>query len=90
MSIEVNLPPVLQALIDGVSRINVNGDTVGECLTEMLEKYPQLKLKLFNKNGKLPNGISIFINGENAFPEPLSRPVRDGDKIFISHIVLGG
>jgi len=90
MAIEINIPPVLQALVAGVSQIDVSGGTVGECFKEMVEKYPQLKAKLFNKRGKLPNGISIFINGENAYPEPLSRPVRDGDKIYISHIVLGG
>jgi molybdopterin converting factor small subunit len=90
MTVEINIPPVLQALVDGINRINVSGSTVGECLTEMVKKYPQLKAKLFNRRGKLPNGISIFINGENAYPGPLSRPVVDGDKIYISHIVLGG
>lgn len=90
MTVEINIPPVLQALVDGINRINVSGSTVGECLTEMVKKYPLLKPKIFNKRGKLPNGISIFINRENAYPEPLSRPVVDGDKIYISHIVLGG
>ncbi len=90
MTIQINIPPVLQALVGGVSRIDVNGATIGDCFNGMVKKYPQLKPKLFNKRGELPNGISIFLNGENAYPEPLSRPVRDGDKIHVSHIVLGG
>jgi molybdopterin converting factor small subunit len=90
MTIEINIPPVLQALVAGVSRIDVSGGTVGECFKEMVKKYPQLKPKLFNRRGELPKGINIFINGESAYPEPLSRPVRDSDKIHISHIVLGG
>jgi molybdopterin converting factor small subunit len=90
MTIEINIPPILQALVAGVSRIDVSGGTVGECFKEMVKKYPQFKPKLFTKVGKLRNGIQIFINGESAYPEPLSRPVRDGDKIHISHIVLGG
>ncbi|MBN1161120.1 MAG: MoaD/ThiS family protein [Dehalococcoidales bacterium] len=90
MTVEINIPPVFQAMVKGVHRIDVNGGTVGECLNEMAAKYPQLKAKLFNKRGKLPHGISIYINGENAFPKPLSKPVRPGDKIYISHIVLGG
>ena len=90
MAVEISIPPVLQALVNGINRIDVNGGTIGECLDEMVTKYPQLKTKLFNKRGKLPNGISIFLNGEDAFPEPLSRPVRSGDRIHISHIVLGG
>ncbi len=90
MTVEVNIPPVLQALVGGINRIEVRGSTVGECLNELAAKYPQLKAKLFTKRGELPKGISIFINSENAFPKPLSKPVRPGDKIYISHIVLGG
>ena len=73
MAIEINIPPVFQALVGGINRINVSGSTVGECLTEMVNQYPQLKPKLLIKPGKLPNGISIFINNENAYPEPLSQ-----------------
>lgn len=90
MAVEINIPPVLQALINGISRIDVNGVTVGECFKELLQKYPALKSKLHDKDGHLPKGINIFINGVSAYPDPLSKPVHDGDKIHISHVVLGG
>ncbi len=90
MVVEINIPPVLQALVNGISLINVSGATVGECLEEMLQQYPTLRSKLYDKKGKLPKGISIFLNGKSAYPNPLSKPVHDGDKIHISHIVLGG
>ena len=90
MTVEINIPPVLQALVNGVNQIDVRGGTVGECFSEMVKKYPQFKPKLFTQRGKLRNGIQIFINRENAYPEPLPHPVHDGDKIYISHIVLGG
>ena len=80
----------MQALVNGINRIDVSGSTVGECFNEMVKKYPQFKPKLFTPRGKLHNGIQIFINEKDAYPEPLSRSVRDGDKIYISHIVLGG
>ena len=90
MSIQINLPPVLQALAGDVRVIDVAGSTVGECLEALVKQYPLLKSRLFNKRRQLPNGMNIFINGENAYPEPLTRRVREGDKIFISYIVLGG
>ena len=90
MAVEINIPPILQALVNGVSRINVSGATIGECFKEMLQQYPALKPKLYDKNGNLPKGISIFLNGVSAYPSPLSKTVHDGDKIYISHIVLGG
>jgi molybdopterin synthase sulfur carrier subunit len=90
MAAEINIPPVLQALVNGVSRVNVSGATIGECFENMLQQYPALKPKLYDKHGKLPKGISIFLNGVSAYPNPLPKPVHDGDKIYISHIVLGG
>ncbi|MHB8104370.1 MAG: ubiquitin family protein [Dehalococcoidales bacterium] len=90
MSIEMNIPPVLQALVNGINRIDVSGGTIGECIKEMVVKNPALKPKLFDKRGNLPKGINIFLNGVSAYPEPLTKPVHDGDKIHISHIVLGG
>jgi molybdopterin converting factor small subunit len=90
MAVEINVPPVLQALINGVNRIEVSGVTISECFKELLQKYPALEPKLYDKDGKLRKGINIFINGVSAYPDPLSKPVHDGDKIHISHVVLGG
>jgi molybdopterin converting factor small subunit len=90
MSVEINLPPVLQALVGDIRQVDVSGGTVGECLADLVKRYPPLKSRLFNRNNKLPNGINIFVNGENAYPEPLAKRVYEGDKIHLSYIVLGG
>lgn len=90
MSVQIIIPPLLQAMVGDIRQIDVSGRTVGECLNALVKQYPQLKPKLFNKNKKLPNGINIFVNGENAYPELLVKTVREGDKIHISYIVLGG
>jgi molybdopterin converting factor small subunit len=90
MSVEINIPPALQALVGGVRQIDVDGGTVGECLDALSQKYPGLRPRLFSRNGKPAGGMSIFVNGESAYPDPLARPVRDGDKIHLANIVLGG
>lgn len=90
MSVTIVLPPVLQPMVGGAKEIDVAGGTVGACLENLIKQYPALKPKFFTGKNKLPNGISIFVNGEDAYPEPLKKPVCDGDKIYISHIVLGG
>jgi molybdopterin converting factor small subunit len=90
MTAAIYIPPAMQALVNGIDRIDVSGDTIGECLNEMVKKYPQFNPKLFPQRGKLRNGTQIFLNEKDAYPEPLSRPVRDGDKIYIFNIVLGG
>ena len=90
MTVEINIPPALQVLTDGTGKIDVGGSTVRECLAELVQRYPRLKEKIFTGNGRLPKGMNIFINGANAYPKPLARPVRDGDKVHIAYIVLGG
>lgn len=90
MSIEVFIPPVLQALIGDVTRVPTTGQTIGECVNDLVKKHPVLRERLFSRHDKLANGVSIFLNGESAFPEPLAKKVHEGDKIHISFIVLGG
>lgn len=90
MSIEISLPPVLQAMAGDIKQVSCAGNTIGNCLNDLIEKYPQINPKLFRGKGKLANGVNIFLNGINVLPEKLSSPVRDGDKIHISFLVLGG
>lgn len=89
MSVAINIPPSLQALVDGVKQVDVVGATVEECLKDLVRRYPRLKTKIFMR-GKLPKGMNIFINGAVAGPQPLGCPVRDGDTIHLAYIVLGG
>ncbi|MCK4274509.1 MAG: MoaD/ThiS family protein [Dehalococcoidales bacterium] len=90
MSIAVNIPPFLQTLADGMKQIDVSGDTVGECLDELVKRYPRLKDRVFTGVGKIHKGFNIFINGESASPDVLAKPVEDGDIIHIAHPIFGG
>ena len=90
MSIKVHLPPFFQQLAGGVKTVEVGGSTVAECLESLAGQYPQLKERLFDRQGKLVKGLNIFVNGESAFPGELVRPVKDGDTIHIASLVFGG
>ncbi len=90
MSVEIFLPPMLQVMAGNVKQVTCTGNTVGNCLNDLIEKYPQIERKLFSRNGKLANGVNVFLNGVNVLPEALSTPALDGDKIHVSFLVLGG
>jgi molybdopterin converting factor small subunit len=90
MSVAVSIPPSLQTLVDGVVEADVVGSTVGDCLHELVRLLPPLKKKIFTRSGRLPQGMTIFINGKAAVSPPLSQPVRGGDKVQIAYVVLGG
>jgi molybdopterin converting factor small subunit len=90
MSIEINIPPLLQSMADNIKQVAVNGDTVGACLDAMVKRYPQMKPKLFNGDGVLNKSINIFVNGKSIYPAGVKAAVLDGDEIHITYVVLGG
>ena len=90
MSVTLNLQPGLQHLTNGQAKVQVKGSTVGQCLDELVKKYPKIKQWLFDKKGKLRNYIDIYVNQESAYPEGLAKPVSDGGEIHITMIIAGG
>lgn len=90
MSIKVNIHPVLRRFTNDQEVVEVNGNTVGQCLNDLIRQFPGMKEGLFDKKGKLLNYVEIFVNLESAFPEELAKPVKDGDELHIILIISGG
>lgn len=90
MTVKVKVPYFLRYLTNGVAAVDVEGGTVGECVSALVQQFPQLEDKLFNKDGGLLRYIDVFINDESAYPEELAKPVRDGDELSIMNIIAGG
>ncbi len=90
MSIRVTVSQALTEYSTGSQLGEVKGNTVGECLEQLTRKVPSLKQWLFDENGALHEYVDIFINKENAFPEPLAKPIKDGDELHIICLIGGG
>ncbi len=90
MSIEINIPQFLQHLVNDVKVVDVNGRTVGECLSDLVKHLPQLEARLFDNKGRLLKHLNVYVNGESAYPEDLAKPVNDGDKLHIIATIVGG
>ena len=90
MSVKINIPQFLQHLANDVKTADVNGSTVGECLNDLVKRFPQFEELLFDKNGKLLKYVDVYINEESTYPEELAKPVNDGDELYIMNIIAGG
>ncbi len=90
MSIKVNINPLLYHYTDDQAIVEVNGNTVGQCLGYLTEQFPGIEKVLFDKKGKLLNYIDIHINGKSAYPEELAKPVKEGDELHIVMTIAGG
>jgi len=90
MSVKVNIHPMLLSSTCGQSAVEVGGRTVGESLSEVFQKYPELRANLLDSNGHILHHIDIFVNSESAYPEELNKSVKDGDELHIIMMLAGG
>jgi len=90
MSIKIEIPSYLQPYTNNMEVVEVNGSTVGGCLNHLVKQFPGIEKMLFAKNGKLFGYVAIYINGEDAYPKELAKPVKDGDELDILYIIGGG
>jgi molybdopterin converting factor small subunit len=90
VGVRVNIHQTHRHLTDGLEVVEVDGSSVGECLDNLVERYPAMEEALFAEKGKLINVIEIYHNLESTYPEELVRPVESGDEIHITMILAGG
>jgi molybdopterin synthase sulfur carrier subunit len=90
VSVKINIHPFLSQHTDNQNVVEVNGNTVGQCLEQLVDRFPELKPWLFEKNGKLNRLVEIYVNMESSYPEELAKPVKDGDELHIIIIISGG
>jgi len=90
VSVLLNIHKTHRSLTDNRHVVEVDGDTVGSCLQHLIQQYPGMKEKLFDKQGKLLAIIEIYLNMESAYPDELKKPVRSGDEIHVTVLLAGG
>jgi MoaD family protein len=90
MGVKIKIQKNLQFLTSDKETIEVQGSTVGECLDQLLKRFPEIESKLINKDKTLLNTIGVFVNGKSAYPNELTTPVKDGDEIFLFLLISGG
>ena len=90
MSVKINIPLLYRNITDGLSAVEVEGTTVEDCLKRFMQRFPGVKGVLFDKKGRVLNGIEIYINHKSAYPDELAKPVKDGDEISITLVLAGG
>ncbi len=90
MSIKIDIPSYLQPFTNDMGIVEANGSTVGDCLNQVLKHFLGIEKMLFAKNGKLHGYVGIYVNREDAYPEELAKPIKDGDELHLLYIIGGG
>jgi molybdopterin converting factor small subunit len=91
MAITLNIPSALRSFTDGRTAVEVNGATVGEALSDFVEKYPDIRAHLLADDGGLRSFINIYAGERNIKRSGgLDTPVRDGDSVTLVPAIAGG
>lgn len=90
MAVHVHMHLVHRQHTDGKKIVEVQGDTVGRALADLVRQYPGMEKELFGNKGQLHGHIEIYLNAQSAFPGELEKPVQPGDDIQIVTFLAGG
>ena len=90
MTVKIHIHATHRQFTNGLEVVSVEGKTVGECLNHLAQQFPKMEKALFAKKDKLLNVVEVYINQTSAYPNELSRPVKDGDDIHLVVMLAGG
>jgi molybdopterin converting factor small subunit len=90
MPVNVHIHLTHRQFTNGQDVVATEGTTVGECLNHLIKQFPGMEKALFAKKDKLLNVVEVFVNHAAAFPNELTKPVKDGDEITLLVMLAGG
>ncbi len=91
MSVKVQIfYPELQELLGKPDNLTLEGHTVGQCLDNLVDRYPRAANLLFDKQGKLLKHVYVYVNAEGFNKAEFSQPVSDRDQLIIAILITGG
>jgi len=83
MGIRIKMARHLMECTKSPSIVYASGSTVGECLNNVLEKYPEAKKCFFDRRGGLIINISVNKQELISHKDKLDLPVKEGDEIYL-------
>jgi len=90
MSVKVHVHTTHRQFTNGLEVVEVKGNTVGECLNQLIKQFSGMEKALFSKKDKLLNNVEVYVNHVSAYPNELVKLVKDGDEIHLVIMLAGG
>jgi molybdopterin converting factor small subunit len=86
----VRIPPMLRPEVGGARELEADGETVGDVIENLVERYPQLRAQLY-ENGNLGSFVNVYLGGEDVRTlEGLETPVRHDATVILLPAMAGG
>jgi sulfur-carrier protein len=86
----VRIPPTLRAEVGGVRELEASGETVGDVIEDLVERYPPLRDQLL-QHGGVASFVNVFLGGEDVRTlDGLDTPVANGSTVILLPAMAGG
>jgi molybdopterin synthase sulfur carrier subunit len=91
MSNQVRIPVQLRALTNGEEVVSASGNSVLEIIEDIEKKYPGVKDRICEADGRVRRFVNIFVNEEDIrFLDNLQTAISDKDEVSIIPAIAGG
>jgi molybdopterin converting factor small subunit len=86
--VRVFIPSQLQSYTGGASRVEVEGATVATALYDLDRRYPGIRFRVIDEQGRIRRHMRIFVGQERTLD--IARPLGEGDEVLIFGALSGG
>src|SRR5262249_35308839 len=91
MSNTILIPTPLRPYVDKQESVQIAGKTVGEALTNLTQRYGDLRRHLYTDEGRLRSFVNVYLNDEDIrYLQRESTPLNPGDTLSIVPSVAAG
>jgi molybdopterin converting factor small subunit len=91
MAVIVRIPTPLQGLTNNMAEVAAEGGTIRELMSHLDQKYPGLKERIYDENGRLRRFVNVYVNDEDIrFMDNEDTAVQDGAEVSIIPSIAGG
>jgi sulfur-carrier protein len=91
MNVRVRIPTPLRRFTAGAEEVGVGGQTIASAIEDLERKFPGIKERLCDEQGRVRRFVNIYVNGDDIrFLSSLDTPVKDGDEVSIVPAIAGG
>lgn len=88
MSCTVQVASPLRSYTAGAADVPAQGATLSEVLADLERRFPGMRFRMIDEQGRIRRHIRIFVNTREA--TQLSEQVSDGDRVHLICALSGG
>jgi len=88
---KIHIPTPLRQYAGKQAAVEVKAGSVGDALSDLITKHPELRRHLYTDDGKLRAFVNVYLNDEDVrYLQKEATAVKDGDTISIVPSIAGG